>query len=116
MPAINGTMLQCFHWDYPVGGQLWEEVAANAGALAQAGFTALWLPSPCKAMNGDEDVSYGIYDLFDLGEFDQKGGIPTHYGTRAQLENAIRAAQAVGLQVYIDTVLNHKGGADAPRS
>ena len=112
MPAINGTMLQCFYWDYPVGGQLWQEVATSAGALAQAGFTALWLPSPCKAMNGEQDVGYGIYDLFDLGEFDQKGTVATKYGTRAQLENAVRAAQAAGLQVYIDTVLNHKGGAD----
>src|SRR5512147_959531 len=108
MPAINGTMLQCFHWDYPAGG-LWNEVAANAPALARAGFTSLWLPSPCKAINGAQDVGYGLYDLFDLGEFDQKGTVATKYGTRAQLENAIRSSQAAGLQIYIDTVLNHKG-------
>jgi alpha-amylase len=112
MPAINGTMLQCFHWDYPTGGRLWDEIAGNAAALAQAGFTALWLPSPCKAADGAQDVGYGIYDLFDLGEFDQRGSIATKYGTRPQLENAIRTAQTAGLQVYIDTVLNHKGGAD----
>jgi alpha-amylase len=41
MPAINGTMLQCFHWDYPTGSRLWDEIAGNAAALAQAGFTAL---------------------------------------------------------------------------
>lgn len=112
MPAINGTMMQCFHWNYPEGGRLWEEVAANAASLAAAGFTALWLPSPCKAMDGARDVGYAIYDLFDLGEFDQKGSVATKYGTRAQLETAIRAAQASGLQIYLDTVLNHKGGAD----
>ena len=64
-------------------------------------------------MDGAQDVGYGIYDLFDLGEFDQKGSVATKYGTRAQLEAAIRAAQQAGLQVYLDTVLNHKGGADA---
>src|SRR5512132_4425297 len=112
MPAINGTMLQCFHWNYPAGGVLWNESAGNAAALAAAGFTALWLPPPTKAMNGAQDVGYGAYDLFDLGEFDQKGTVATKYGTRAQLENAIRTARGAGLQVYIDTVLNHKGGAD----
>lgn len=112
MPAINGTMLQCFHWNYPAGGVLWNEIAGNAAALAAAGFTALWLPPPTKAMNGAQDVGYGAYDLFDLGEFDQKGTVATKYGTRAQLENAIRTARGAGLQVYIDTVLNHKGGAD----
>jgi alpha-amylase len=112
MPAINGTMLQCFHWNYPDGGRLWPEVAENAAALAAAGFTALWLPSPCKAMDGPRDVGYAIYDLFDLGEFDQKGAVATKYGTRAQLEAAVRTAQAAGLQIYLDTVLNHKGGAD----
>ena len=93
MPT-NGTMMQCFHWDYPAGGRLWDEVAANAAALAAAGFTALWLPSPCKAMDGARDVGYGIYDLFDLGEFDQKGSVATKYGTRAQLEAAVRARPA----------------------
>ncbi|MFO1156927.1 MAG: alpha-amylase family glycosyl hydrolase [Rhodospirillales bacterium] len=114
MPAINGTMLQAFHWDYPTGGRLWDEIAADAQALAAAGFTSLWLPSPCKAMDGASDVGYGI-DLYDLGEFDQKGTVATKYGTRAQLEAAIRAAQGAGLQVYLDTVLNHKGSADRPR-
>ena len=112
MPT-NGTMMQCFHWDYPAGGTLWDEVAANASDLASAGFTALWLPSPCKAMDGAQDVGYGIYDLFDLGEFNQKGSVATKYGTRAQLEAAIGSARQAGLQVYLDTVLNHKGGADA---
>lgn len=110
---INGTMMQAFHWDYPADGRLWDELAGNAAALAQAGFTALWIPPPTKAMNGAQDVGYGCYDLFDLGEFDQKGSVRTKYGTRAQLENAIAAMQRAGLQVYIDTVLNHKGGADA---
>ena len=113
MPAINGTMMQAFHWDYPDDGRLWDELAANATSLAAAGFTALWFPSPCKAMDGPRDVGYGIYDLFDLGEFDQKGAVRTKYGTRAQLETAVRSVRQAGLQVYLDTVLNHKGGADA---
>ena len=110
--ATNDTLMQYFHWDYPADGALWGELARNASELAQAGFTALWLPSPCKAREGYSDVGYGIYDLWDLGEFDQKGSVRTKYGTRVELEGAIAAARAAGLRVYLDVVLNHKAGAD----
>ena len=109
----NTTLMQYFHWDYPTDGSLWDELARTSADLARAGFTALWLPPLTKAMNGAQDVGYGAYDLFDLGEFNQKGAVRTKYGTRQQLENAIRAAHQAGLQVYIDTIFNHKGGADS---
>lgn len=110
--ATNGTMMQYFYWDYPVDGMLWNELTRNAADLAAAGITALWLPPPCKAERGIQDVGYGIYDLFDLGEFDQKGAVRTKYGTRQELEAAIQAAHTAGLQVYLDVVVNHKAGAD----
>ncbi len=109
----NQTMIQFFHWDYPADGRLWDEVASSAADLARAGITALWLPPPNKAQGGAADVGYGCYDLFDLGEFDQKGTVRTKYGSRDQLLAACAAARDAGLAVYIDTVLNHKGGADA---
>jgi alpha-amylase len=110
--ATNGTMMQYFHWDLPADGTLWNQVAREAANLAATGITALWLPPPSKGTNGS-DVGYGPYDLWDLGEFDQKGSVRTKYGTRAELEAAVQAAHAAGLQVYIDVVFNHKGGADA---
>jgi alpha-amylase len=110
--ATNGTMMQYFHWDLPADGTLWNRLAGDAAGLAAAGITALWLPPPNKGTSG-EDVGYGAYDLWDLGEFDQKGSVRTKYGTRAELEAGIRAAHAASLQVYIDVVFNHKGGADA---
>lgn len=113
MPPINGTMLQAFHWNTPDDGTLWLETAGNAAALSRAGFTALWLPPPSKGEAGSRDVGYGAYDLFDLGEFDQKGTIRTKYGTRTELEDAVRAVHDANMQVYLDAVFNHKGGADA---
>lgn len=110
--ATNGTLLQYFYWDYPADGTLWNELSRNAANLAAAGFTALWLPPPCKGREGSADVGYGIYDLWDLGEFDQKGAVRTKYGSRAELEAAIAAAHAANLQIYIDVILNHKAGAD----
>lgn len=108
---MNRTMLQYFHWDYPAEGTLWNEVARNAVELTTAGFTALWLPPPYKAQS-PSDVGYGTYDLWDMGEFEQKGAVCTKYGTRTELEAAIAAAHTAGLQIYIDVVFNHKGGAD----
>jgi alpha-amylase len=107
----NGVMLQCFDWYMPAG-RLWQDLAASAGALANAGFTALWLPPAYKSAGGT-DVGYAVYDLFDLGEFDQQGTVPTKYGSKSQLAGAVTALRAARLQVYADVVFNHKSGADA---
>ncbi len=109
---INGTMMQFFHWYTPADGNHWQRVAEQSEALAQAGFTALWLPPAYKASGGGYDVGYGAYDLFDLGEFDQKGTVPTKYGTREAYLVAIQTAQRCGIQIYADCVFNHKNGGD----
>jgi alpha-amylase len=108
----NGTMIQYFHWYNPDNGTLWDEVKNNAKELADKGFTAMWLPPAYKGLSGKSDVGYGVYDLFDLGEFDQKGSIRTKYGTKKQYLDAITAIHEAGMQVYADTVLNHKMGGD----
>ncbi len=105
-------MLQFFHWYLPADGALWNQLAQQAEDLAQAGFTAVWLPPAYKGVGGGHDVGYGVYDLYDLGEFDQKGSVRTKYGTREAYLQAIRTAQAAGLRVYADVVLNHRLGAD----
>ncbi|MBD2213849.1 alpha-amylase [Calothrix sp. FACHB-156] len=112
MAKINGTMMQYFHWYIANDGNLWSKVEASAPELAAAGFTALWLPPAYKGFAGAYDVGYGVYDLFDLGEFDQKGSVRTKYGTRQQYLDAVKSLQTHGLQVYADTVLNHKMGGD----
>jgi len=112
MSVANGVMMQFFQWYTPADGTLWTELSGKAKGLADAGFTALWLPPPAKGKDGPQDVGYGQYDLFDLGEFDQKGAVRTKYGTKAELLAAIKAAQKAGLQVYADVVFKHKDGAD----
>jgi len=109
--AENGVMMQYFHWYYPGGGILWDEITERANELAAAGITALWLPPAYKGAS-QNDVGYGVYDLYDLGEFNQKGTVPTKYGTREQYLKAIDAAHRAGIQVYADVVFNHKMGAD----
>jgi len=112
MPEINGVMMQFFHWYTPADGSLWKQLADYAPALAEAGITAVWLPPAYKGAQGPNDVGYGVYDLFDLGEFDQKGSVRTKYGTHEEYLAGIKAAQKAGLQVYADIVFNHKLGAD----
>ncbi|MEO0801501.1 MAG: alpha-amylase, partial [Cyanobacteria bacterium J06642_2] len=97
----NGVLMQFFHYRYPSGGRLWKQIKAKAAELADRGVTAIWFPPPYKGNSGGFDVGYGVYDLFDLGEFNQKNTIPTKYGTRAELEDAISAVKNAGMQVYV---------------
>jgi alpha-amylase len=113
MAARNGVMMQYFHWYVPDDGSLWNEVGARAAELAAAGITALWLPPAYKGIGGRSDVGYGVYDMYDLGEFDQKGSVRTKYGTRDEYLAAVRRLRAAGLQVYADVVLNHRMGGDS---
>lgn len=112
MSKYKGVMMQYFHWYTPADGKLWKQLAENAKTLAEAGITAVWLPPAYKGAAGGFDAGYGVYDLFDLGEFNQKGSVRTRYGTRDEYLAGIKAAQEAGLQVYADIVFNHKVGAD----
>ncbi len=107
----NHVMLQGFEWYLPDDGKHWDRIKEAAPEFKALGVGGVWLPPCCKA-TGTNDVGYGVYDLYDLGEFDQKGSVRTKYGTRRQLEAAIAALHGQGIQAYGDVVLNHKAGAD----
>ncbi|KUJ31155.1 hypothetical protein AR437_05680 [Christensenella hongkongensis] len=107
----NGTMMQYFEWYLP-SGMLWNKMKEEAPNLAACGITALWIPPAYKGNSGINDVGYGVYDLYDLGEFDQKGTAATKYGTKDELLCAIKALHNEGIQVYADVVLDHMMGAD----
>lgn len=109
---INETMMQYFEWYYPSDGSLWNKIKEKSKELSDAGITALWLPPACKAADGIYDVGYGLYDLYDLGEFDQKGTVKTKYGTKDEYLKAIDEAHKNNIKIYGDVVFNHKGGAD----
>lgn len=109
----NQTMMQYFEWELPADGLLWQRVAAQAEALKKVGFDIIWLPPAYKGAAGLHDVGYGVYDTYDLGEFDQKGSVSTKYGTKSEYLAAIKALQKQGIAVLADIVLNHRIGADA---
>ena len=82
MNKINGTMMQYFEWYMNCNQNLWNKLAKEARNLSEIGITALWLPPAYKGIGGKDDVGYGVYDLYDLGEFNQKGSIKTKYGSK----------------------------------
>ena len=42
-----------------------------------------------KGARGINDVGYSVYDLYDLGEFNQKGTVETKYGSKDEYLSAI---------------------------
>lgn len=108
---MNETMMQYFEWYLPNDGLWWKRCAAKAKNLADLGITQIWLPPAYKGTS-QEDVGYGVYDMYDLGEFDQKGTVRTKYGTKEEYLEAIQALHAASIKVYADIVLNHRMGGD----
>ena len=108
----NKVILQGFEWDLPADSQHWNKLKEMSKEIKEYGFTAIWLPPAYKGTAGSEDVGYGVYDYYDLGEFDQKGSVPTKYGTKDEYLEAIKALQEQGVEVYADIVFNHLIGAD----
>src|SRR6056297_3616515 len=94
----NPIMLQTFYWEmntgryadeFPEESELWNLLADRAEEFKKTGFDFLWFPPANKGAAGALDVGYGTYDLWDLGEFEQKGNIRTKYGKKAELENTL---------------------------
>ena len=108
----NGCMLQYFHWYYPADGNLWKQLKNDSKKLSDLGITSVWLPPAFKANSGGYSVGYDIYDLYDLGEFDQKNTIRTKYGRKQEYIEAIEELHKFDIEVYADIVLNHKAGGD----
>lgn len=109
---MNHTIMQYFEWYLPADHSHWKKLSEAAEHLKTIGITKVWLPPAFKA-TGPKDVGYGVYDLFDLGEFNQKGSIPTKYGSKEEYLQAINSLQENGIQAIADIVLNHKAGGDS---
>lgn len=107
----NETMIQYFHW-YTPENNLWKEIKEKAPFLSGLGITSVWMPPATKAAAGAPSVGYDVYDLYDLGEFEQKGSVRTKYGTLQEYLEAIHALHDAGIKAIADIVVNHKAGGD----
>ncbi|MET0635485.1 MAG: alpha-amylase [Chitinophagaceae bacterium] len=109
---MNQTIFQFFHWYYSPEGNLWNHALDMAPRLASLGITDIWLPPAYKSADGIHEPGYAVYDLFDLGEFDQKGTVRTRYGTKDEYLKCIKIIRENGMGVIADIVFNHKMGGD----
>ncbi|KAK3396735.1 glycoside hydrolase superfamily [Sordaria brevicollis] len=107
----NATLLQAFEWYVPADQSHFLRLSSHLPQLSHHGISALWLPPQCKATSPSSN-GYDIYDLFDIGEFNQKGSIATKWGTKEQLLGLSRVAEENEVGLYWDAVLNHRFGAD----
>ena len=108
----NRILMQYFEWYLRPDDKLWQQVSREAEKLKEIGITDIWLPPAYKGAGGKFDAGYSAYDLYDLGEFNQKGSIETKYGTKEEYLQAIKDLHDNEIRVYADIVLNHKIGAD----
>ncbi len=88
----------------------WKEIERRIPEVAEAGYTALWLPPPAKGGSGAYSVGYDPLDRFDLGDKNQSGSMATRYGTKADLLRLVEVAQRFGIRVYLDNVMAHNAG------
>lgn len=107
----NQLIMQAFEWYLPADGNHWKTVKASIPQLQHLGVTELWLPPAFKG-TGINDVGYGVYDLFDLGEFDQNGTVITKYGSKQEYLDLITALKEAAIKPIADIVLNHKANGD----
>jgi len=107
----NGVMMQYFEWNLPNDGNFWNQLKDDAKHLHEIGITAVWIPPAYKA-DEQQDEGYATYDLYDLGEFDQKNTIRTKYGTKQELKEMIDELHKYNISVYLDAVMNHKSWGD----
>ncbi len=110
--TTNKTLIQYFEWYVEGNHVFWNKCKAQARRLAEFGITGVWLPPAYKAGFTEDNVGYAVYDMYDLGEFDQKGLTKTKYGSRQEYLDCIKAFKDAGINVFADVVLNHRVGAD----
>ena len=112
--SAQDFMLQGWYWDYDkngcngYGGANWAaRLNGDVAALAEAGFTYVWLPPLSRASFGACSNGYDPQDLYDLGEY---GLGRTGFGTRSEVDALISSLNAGGMEAVADVVYNHRDG------
>lgn len=115
--AQDDVMMQAFYWNVPVNettknGFWYDTIKAKLPAMKSAGIRALWMPPPSKGNFGISDMGYGLFDHYDLGQYNQKGTTETRFGSKTELTNLITQAHSTAggakyMDIYADVLLNH---------
>ncbi|RMZ75114.1 hypothetical protein DV737_g5449, partial [Chaetothyriales sp. CBS 132003] len=111
VPPVNKTMFQGFEWYTSSNHDHWRRLASVLPVLRALGIDMIWIPPGTKA-SCPKSNGYDVYDLYDLGEFDQKGSRETKWGSKEDLIHLCEVARKEGIGILWDAVLNHRAGAD----
>ncbi|MBC35460.1 MAG: hypothetical protein CL663_05400 [Bacteroidetes bacterium] len=108
----QNTILQGFYWDVPVddqakNGSWYDSISVKLDHFQDLGIEAIWMPPPSKGNWGIYDSGYGVYDHYDLGNYDQIGTTETRYGSFKELKALISNAKQRNIGIIADIVLNH---------
>jgi alpha-amylase len=86
----------------------WQTITDDLDRVAEFGFDAIWIQAPQKSRldrehpiyeeRGDPPLGYQPVDLLDFNSW---------FGTEGELRTLIQTAHTNGLEVYVDTVMNH---------
>ena len=79
-------MLQRFEWNVPADQKHFLRLKNVLQDSKNIGIDKVWLPPACKGQGGAQANGYDVYDLYDVGEFKQKGSKSTKWGLREDLE------------------------------
>jgi len=102
--AGESVTLQYFHED-------WQTITNDLDRVADRGYDAIWIQQPAvgavttEEQNGPNDPPLG-YQPLNYRDFDSE------LGTEAELQTLIDTAHQHGIEVYLDTVLNHMAAED----
>lgn len=107
----NAVLCEAFEWHLPADHKHWKRLRLALPSLKAIGIDHLWLPPGAKAKDLESN-GYDIYDPYDLGEFNQKGGIPTKWGTKEDLTELAVECKRMKMGMIWDAIFNHRGYAD----
>jgi alpha-amylase len=107
----NEVLLEAFEWNLKSDHKHWSRLRQALPAMRAIGVTNLWLPPGSKGKDAESN-GYDIYDAYDLGEFDQKGTIPTKWGSKADLMALAADTKRLDMGLVWDAILNHRAFAD----
>lgn len=100
------TILQYFESE-------WDDMERRVPDVFMAGYNAIWTPPPSKASD-PFSAGFDVFDRFDLGQPPLNDASSsrkrTAFGTEATFKGMVDEMNKAGIEVHIDTVLNHNSG------
>lgn len=88
-------VLQGFNWESH-RDKWYAKLESQVDEIAEAGFTAVWLPPPSDSVSAQGYLPRDLYKL------------DSAYGSEAELRSLVRALHGRGLKAIADIVINHR--------